>query len=123
MPISSTSSGILFAILPLSIGRPDLVIVMASAGNAVEVQKLKPRCLQPLYHDTGKALHQGISEVMIRITFGAQALSIKAKGTCQDNGLGIEMPTVRRKEPRPPEHLVVLNGGDGSGASPGDIDL
>ena len=70
---------------------------------------MQPGGLQTLEHDVCEALHQGIAQIVVGLTFSAQALAIEDKGARQFEGLRIEVPAVGWKEPRPAEDVSRLN--------------
>ena len=89
----------------------------------IDVDKLQPRCLQAFLDHARKPLQKRVAKVVIFVGFSAKAFTIQGDRSRQFVGLGGELPAVRRKEPRPTQHISFAKGLDDDGTAWRSVDL
>src|SRR5690349_8373540 len=83
-------------------------------GHAVNIHHLEARSLQALDHNLGEPLHQLVTKVVILLALFPQTASVKGDQLHRSESTHIEMPPVRREEPRPAQRLPLIEGLDGT---------
>src|SRR6478752_5487900 len=80
----------------------------ASAGEyvAIDVQEAEPRPAQALAEHLRKARHQVVAERGIGVELVAQAGGVELDGAHELERAAVEVPPVRREQPRPPDHVA-----------------
>src|SRR5262245_32987038 len=103
------------------------VIAPTGAGSvaavAIEVQEPDPGPLEALDHHLGEAPHQLVAEDGIVLALPAQAGAVEPGRADDRERARVEVPAVRREQPRPAEHLARLERLDHDGAAAGNEQL
>jgi hypothetical protein len=78
---------------------------LVSRSSPVDIQKLQPRCLEPLRDHFGESLQQLIPQIVIFFRLGAEAFAVQADGACQFHRPSVESPAIWWNQPRPSQNI------------------
>jgi hypothetical protein len=90
---------------------------------AIDIQQLQSRGLELFHDDLRETLHQCVPEFVLVFTFSPQTRAIQGDRPRECHRPRIKDPPVRRKEPRPPEHVSLAERLDDQRPSSRDKDF
>src|SRR5664279_5347911 len=84
---------------------------------AIYVQEPHPRPLEPLDHHLCETGHQVVAETRVCFALAAQTGAVEARRPHERERAHVEVPAVRREEPRPADNVARLERLDRDGAA------
>src|SRR5690348_13426677 len=81
----------------------------AATAVAIEIQEPEPSPLEPLDQHLRKAAHQVVAECGVGVALPAQTDPIEGRGAHVRQCPRVEVPPIRREQPRPADDLAGLD--------------
>lgn len=73
-------------------------------------QELGAAGLQSLYDEAREVFEQFLAGVVVPVAFGSQTVAVEYQRTSGSRDARVEVPPIRREQPRPAQHVTVTHG-------------